>query len=105
MNLLSVHRLLPTAESDVSGSHLEKALKCLGIPCTLPVFRVLEMVGEKQLEMRKMQRSLKWHETRNSEIIEKHGQAWLENGEVHYKGLDSLIARDYYHCCQTIFQP
>ncbi|KAI9552146.1 hypothetical protein GHT06_022483 [Daphnia sinensis] len=104
VNRLSLHRLLLTADSDVSGSHLEKALKCLGIPCTLPVFRVLERVGEKQLEMRKMQQALKWHETRNSEMIEKHGLVWLENGAVRYKDLAKKL-EDSWNAQKTAILP
>ncbi len=59
----------------------------MGLPRTLSVFRVLEAVGEKRLQTWKMQQALKWHETRKSEIADKHGLAWLENGLVHYKGL------------------
>ncbi len=76
-----------TTESGVSGNQIEMTLKSLGLPQFMPVLHVMEAVGDKQLQIRKMQQSQKWHKSRKSEIMEKHGFVWLENGLVHYKGL------------------
>ena len=102
VNRLAVHRLLVTSDSSVSGTHLDMTLKHLGLPRTLSVFRVLESVGDKRLQIWKMQQALKWHEARKSEIAEKHGLAWLENGLIHYKGLQTakthlLLIRFFHH--------
>lgn len=86
-----MNRLLLTTESGVSGNHIEMTLRCLGLPQSMPVLNVMEAVGNKQLQIRKMQQTLKWHKSRKSEIMEKHGVVWLENGLVHYKGLHLLM--------------
>lgn len=91
MHRLALHRLLLTTESGVSGNHIDMTLKCLGLPQTMPVLHVIKAVGDKQLQILKMRQALKWHKTRKSEIIEKHGSVWLENGLVHYKGLYYLL--------------
>ncbi len=91
MHRLAMNRLLLTTESGVSGNHIEMTLRCLGLPQSMPVLNVMEAVGNKQLQIRKMQQTLKWHKSRKSEIMEKHGVVWLENGLVHFKGLHLLM--------------
>lgn len=91
MNRLAINRLfVASSESNGSGTHLETTLKYLGLPRTLSVFRVLEAVGDKRLQIRKTQQTLKWHENRKSEIAEKHDLSWLTNGSILCKGRYSL---------------
>lgn len=96
VNRLAINRLVVTSsEFSVSAAHLETTLKYLGLPRTLSVFRVLEAVGDKRLQVRKTQQTLKWHEIRKSEIAEKHGLSWLTNGNVCYKGQFKFL-QNYY---------
>lgn len=86
VNQLAVNRLLATLEPSVSGTHLQAILQHLGLPFPSSVFRLLEAVGERRLQIRKTQQTLDWHETRKSEIEDKYGLSWLTNGMVRYKG-------------------
>lgn len=86
INRLTIYRFYPTSGSSVSEAHLQMVLNHLNLPRTLPVFRLLEAVGERRLQMLNAQQAVKWHEARKSEVAEKYGLVWLENGLIRYKG-------------------
>jgi hypothetical protein len=92
VNRLCMNRFLPlTAEPGVSDICLEEALKNLGLNRQVPVIHVFETIAKKRSEVRRRQLAIDWHQTRQTEIVEKYGSAWVEKGMIRYKGMQHSI--------------
>ena len=89
---MAIHRF--SGEAILSPSHVDLALKQMGIHQGVSVYSVFEAIGEKRTKMRNMLQAITWHETRQSEIMQQYGQAWLEQGPVHFTS-DDIIFRLY----------
>lgn len=92
VNRLAMCRFLMSSVADDPGanllaSHLQAALKHLGLHGGTSVVRVFQAVGEKWSKIRSMKHALKWHEMRQSEISEQYGRAWLEHGGTHFTSM------------------
>lgn len=79
---MAIHRF--SGEAILSPSHVDLALKQMGIHQGVSVYSVFEAIGEKRTKMRNMLQAITWHETRQSEIMQQYGQAWLEQGPAHF---------------------
>ena len=83
-----MNRFLPmTTGPSLSVANLESALKHLSLSQNTAVFAVFQVVSEKQSHVQQMQHAIKWHETRQREMLDRYGLSWLKNGMVHYDGL------------------
>lgn len=87
---MATHRF--SGDAILAPSHVDLALKQMGIHQGVSVYGVFEAIGEKRAKMRNMLQAIKWHETRQFEIMQQYGQAWLEQGSVHFTS-DDIIFR------------
>ena len=95
VNRLAMNRFLPlTTEPGVSDICLE-TLKNLGLHRQVPVFHVFETISSKRSEIRRRQLAIEFYQTRQSEIVEKYGTAWVEKGIVRYKGMHHRISSSF----------
>ena len=83
---------------DLLASHLESTLVHLGLGRGIPVIKVFEALGERRSRIRSMRIAVKWHETRQQEISEQYGRAWLEHGLPHFKG--TILQNAYFTLLQ-----
>ena len=87
-----MNRFLPmTTGPSVSVANLESALKHLSLSQKTPVFGVFQVVSEKQSGVGRMQHAIKWHDTRQREMLDRYGSSWLKNGVIHYDGMYPAI--------------
>ena len=93
VNRLAMNRFLPlTAEVCVSDVCLEKTLRNLDLNRSVSVYHVFETIAEKRSEVRRRKLIMDYVRTRQAEIIEKYGTAWVEKGIVRYKGMRLFIS-------------
>jgi len=89
---LAMNRFLPmTTGPSLSVANLESALKHLSLSQNTAVFAVFQVVSEKQSHVQQMQHAIKWHETRQREMLDRYGLSWLKNGMVHYDDLEKRL--------------
>lgn len=88
---LAMNRFLPmTTGPSMSVTNFESTLKHLCLSPNTPVFGVFQVVSEKQSRIQRMQHAMKWHDTRQREMLDKYGSSWLKSGMVHSDGLYPL---------------
>jgi len=83
---LAMNRFLPS-----TIENLESTLKCLALSRNASVFNVFRVVNDKQMKMQRMCQAVKWHDTRQQEMLDKYGEKWLKNGTVHYDELSKKL--------------
>merc|ERR1711911_97867 len=83
---LAMNRFLPmTTGPSVSVANLESALKHLSLSQKTPVFGVFQVVSEKQSGVGRMQHAIKWHDTRQREMLSVETSISCGSSYIPYK--------------------